>query len=125
MKARFEQIAAFVKQNVSADDWTLNIHSGDSHETRFAQNAITQHIAGSTMMINLSVAFGNKTGVSSVNQTDETALLAMIKQAEDMAKLNQPDPEYVASASFEVIPKVNNASEATLNLAPEEMVEII
>ncbi|MDP3114702.1 MAG: metallopeptidase TldD-related protein [Candidatus Cloacimonadaceae bacterium] len=125
MKARFEQIAAFVKQHVSADDWTLNIHSGDSHETRFAQNAITQHIAGTTLMINLSVAFGNRTGVSSVNQTDEAALSAMIKQAEDMAKLNQPDPEYVESASFEAIPEVQNTSDASLNLAPEEMVEII
>lgn len=125
MKKRFEKIAEYVRQHVKADDYTLSIHAGDSHETRFAQNAITQHIAGQSMQVELSVAWGNKTGRCSINQTDDAALTALITQAEDMAKLNQPDPEYVESAAYAELPVVDNAAPATLSLQPEEMVEII
>lgn len=125
MKDQFEKIAAYIKKNVKADDYSLRISARDSHETRFAQNAITQHIAGANIDIDLEVAFANKTGRCSINQTDEAALANMIKSAEDMAILNQPDPEYVESASKQDYPKVQNTSEATQNLAPEQMVEII
>ncbi|MFO7659965.1 MAG: metallopeptidase TldD-related protein, partial [Candidatus Cloacimonadaceae bacterium] len=125
MKDQFEKIAAYVKKHVKADDYNLRISARDSHETRFAQNAITQHIAGANIDIDLEVAFDNKTGRCSINQTDETALAKLIKSAEDMALLNQPDPEYVESAKKQDYPQVQNASEATLKLAPEQMVDII
>ncbi len=125
MKDQFEKIAAYVKKHVKADDYNLRISAKDSHETRFAQNAITQHIAGANIDIDLEVAFADKTGRCSINQTDETALSNMIRSAEDMAILNQPDPEYVESAVKQDYPKVQNTSEATLKLAPEQMVEIV
>lgn len=125
MKDQFEKIAAYIKKHVKADDYNLRISAQDSHETRFAQNAITQHIAGANIDIDLEVAFANKTGRCSINQTDETALANLIKSAEDMALLNQPDPEYVESAKKQDYPQVQNASETTLKLAPEQMVDII
>jgi len=125
MKTKYEAIAEFIKKHVKADDYNLRIASRDSHETRFAQNAITQHIAGENIDIDLEVAFGNKTGRCSINQTSEAALLDLIKRAEDMAVLNQPDPEYVESAKAQKYPEVQNSSQATLNLKPEQMIEII
>lgn len=125
MKTNFEAIAEFIKKQIKADDYNLRITARDSHETRFAQNAITQHIAGDNISIDLEVAFENKTGRCSINQIDEAALMAMVKTAEEMAVINQPDPEYVESAKAQEYPKVNNAMEATLNLPPEQMVEII
>lgn len=125
MKTNFEVIAEFIKKNVTADDYNLRITARDSHETRFAQNAITQHIAGDNIDIDIEVAYENKTGRCSINQTDEAALLAMIKTAEEMAIINEPDPEYIESAKAAEYPKVHNAMDATLNLTPEQMVEII
>jgi predicted Zn-dependent protease len=116
MKTKFEKIADFMAKNVTADDWQLNIHAGSSHETRFA---------GDNIMINLSVAFGNKTGRCSINQTDEAALAGLVKSAEEMAIINQPDPEYIVSAGAAEYPKVDNVSAATANLKAEEMVEVI
>ncbi|MFB3844478.1 MAG: metallopeptidase TldD-related protein [Candidatus Cloacimonadaceae bacterium] len=125
MKAQLEAIADFVKKHVKADDYTLRIQAWNSHETRFAQNAITQHIAGENINIDLEAAFGQKTGRSSVNQADENSLLEMIRRAEEMASVNESDPEYVESASQQEIPKVQNASQSTLELKPEQMVELI
>src|SRR5512135_1823321 len=98
MKTKYESIAEYIKKHVKATDYELHISARDSHETRFAQNAITQHIAGDNIDIDLEVAFDNKTGRCSINQTDEEALSHLIKRAEEMAIINQPDPEYVESA---------------------------
>jgi predicted Zn-dependent protease len=125
MKDRFETIAAYIKKHVTADDYNLHISSKDSHETRFAQNAITQHIAGENLDIELEVAYGNKTGRCSTNQSDEDTLSDLIKRAQDMAVINQPDPEYVESAVQAVFPQVQNSAPATLELTPARMVEIV
>lgn len=125
MKTKFESIAEYIKKHVKADDYNLHVSAMNQHETRFAQNAITQHIAGENININLEVAFENKTGRCSINQTDEAALANLIKTAEEMAILNQPDPEYVESPKAQTYPEVQNKMENTLELKPEQMVEII
>lgn len=125
MKDQFEKIAAYIKKHVKADDYSLRISASTSHETRFAQNAITQHIAGENIDIDLEVAFENKTGRCSINQSGEDALANLIKTAEEMAILNQPDPEYVETNTRQTIPQVQNASESTHKLTPETMVDII
>ncbi len=125
MNPLFEKIANYVKHHCQADDYTLNISSGDSHETRFAQNGITQHIAGANLEIDLEVAFGQKTGGASVNQDDDATLDHLIKTAENIARLNRPDPEYLPSVGAQQLPEVNNCIPATRDLEPARMVEIV
>lgn len=125
MNASFEKIAQYIKTHCQADDYSLSIWRGDSHETRFAQNRVTQHLAGPKLSVDLSVAYGNRTGSASVNQDDPATLEQLIKSAQDTARLNQPDPEYVPSASSAQIPKVDNCDPATKDLEPAKMVEIV
>lgn len=125
MNPIFEKIAQYIKANCQADDYTLQIQTDESHETRFAQNRVTQHIAGPEMEIGLDVAYGDKTGSSSVNQFDEETLDYLIKTAQDIARLNRPDPEYMPSAGPQELPKVQNADPATRDLDPAKMVEFV
>lgn len=125
MKTKLEKIASYIAKHSSADDYTLNIHVEDKHETRFAQNAITQHMAGENMTIYLESAFENKTGSASTNQSDAAALDHLIKSAEGMAKVNFPDAEYMQSESAKQIPSLPGASDATKHLNPEKMVDIV
>jgi predicted Zn-dependent protease len=125
MNPLFEKTAEYIRKNVTADDFTLNIKISDSHETRFAQNAVTQHIAGPQTEVELEVAFGDKTGSCSVNQSDESTLDFLIKTAEDMAKLNRPDPEFMPSVGAQELPVVHNADAETHELPPVKMVEIV
>ncbi len=112
----------FIKDNCNADDYTFLVWSRDTHQTRFAQNAITQHMAGENLIVNLEVAFGNKTGSASVNQLDNESLQYLIDSAETMAKLNQPDPEFISSESASELPEVNNFSETVETLTTDDLV---
>ena len=120
-----EDIRRFITDNVSADDFSCLIREVDSHETRFAQNGITQHLAGPKMSITLSLSFGKKSGSSSTNQSDEKSLRELIKTAEDIARLAPEDPEHIPSAKEMKLPKGENLSQATLSLTPETMVDIV
>jgi len=118
MNKQFEQIEKYIRSHCQADDYSLSISASDNHQTRFAQNGITQHIAGPRLDITLEVAFGQRTGSCSVNQDDEATLAYLVKTAEDIARLNRPDPEYLPSTSAQTLPDVNNSDPSTRELEP-------
>lgn len=120
-----ERIQQFIREHCSADDYTFSISETDSHQTRFAQNAITQHIAGPQVRISLKVSFGTKSGNSMVNLANEESLLRLIQTAEENARLAPGDPEFVPSTGAAVLPKVDNSSESTNSLSPKQMVGIV
>ncbi len=132
MKDKMMKCGELVKRICKADDFTLQIgHSQDLH-TRFAQNAITQHIDGESLRsgswtvsggVNLKVAFGNKTGSASVNQLDEESIISLVKKAENIAKINKPDPEYVASEGKHTLREMEKPAVATVNLSVEKIVD--
>lgn len=120
-----EFIEQYIRSHCSAEDYTCRISESDSHETRFAQNGITQHLAGPKVWIDLSVSFGAKSGNSLVNQGDEANLDRLIKTAEENARLAPEDPEHMPSVGASELPQVQNCSDATLALTPEQMVDIV
>jgi len=122
-KEKLIKAAEFLATHIKADDFTINASYADKLDSRFAQNGITQHIKGARYNVFLNVAFGRKTGSASVNDLDESALLKLIKKAETMAELNQPDPEFVASEGSHTIPVVNNFSLETAELPLERVVD--
>ena len=120
------QIAAeYIRKNVSATDYNFSINGSEDLLTRFAQNGITQHISGNKLNVNLSVAFDNKNGQASGNNLDLNSLKYLIKTAQSMAKLNQPDPEFVQSEPAHELPEVNNYAKNTADLTVEKIVDDI
>jgi len=120
-----EKIVKYIQTNCKADDWSLNISEDDSHETRFPQNSITQHISGATKEISLSVSFDGRKGSCSVNQDNEESLAYLLKTAEDIAKLAPVDPEFVPSEGKKDIPEVDNCDPETKALQPKQLVDIV
>jgi len=114
--------ADYIRAHTSADDFTINGGYNNELHARFAQNGITQHISGTKTWLSLSVAFGAQTGAAEVNELSEEAVKNLIKRAETMAHMNQPDPEFVASEQARDIPKTNNYSDATASLSLEDVV---
>lgn len=121
----FENAGAVVERVCEADDYILALSQSESHETRFAQNAITQHMAGSNCRANLMVAYGNKTGSASLNQLDEASLERLVKTAQQIAAVNQPDPEYVATEPQNELPSIDNYAENTAAVTAADIVESI
>ena len=120
-----EKAGEFIKKNCDADDFVLKISSNDNLATRFAVNAITQHITGKNVEVDLEVAYGNQTGASSVNQIDEDSLRQLIKNAQQIAKFNQPDPEYVPSEPAHDLIETDNYSKETEELTVEQIVGMV
>ena len=119
------EVIDFVKEHSSADDYDLVIISNNETFFRFGENRITQNATGETVDIGLTSAFGSKTGMASANSIDDKSLLDLIKTSEEIAKLNQDDPEFVASQTKLELSDVDNFSSVTANLSSEEIVNNI
>lgn len=115
----------FIRKNCDADDFTFRVSLDDNLATRFAQNAITQHMTGRNYDVNLEVAYDNKSGSASVNRIDEDSLRYVIQTAQEIAKFNKPDPEYVPSESAHDLEDTDNFSEETAALTVERVVEMV
>jgi len=121
----YDKILSYIKQHTDADDWSLFLSHSDSHETRFAQNGITQHIAGPKQEITLNVSYGSKSGSCTVNQVNDESLEFLLKTAQSIAKIAPEDPEFMPSAEKAELPQANNCDEETKSLSPKHMVEIV
>jgi predicted Zn-dependent protease len=125
MKEQIKKAAEFIAKNTKADDYSLAISEIEKQDTRYAQNRITQNMSGTKLNVSLKVSFGNRSASSNVNSIDNTTLIKLIKVAEDIAKMNQPDPEFVESAKNVNYPEVVNVAESTENCSMKEMIEVI
>lgn len=125
MTKNIEKALRYIEKNCKADDWSVSIWSKDSHETRFAQNTITQHIAGDNLQLSLEVAYDNRTGKARTNQLDEASLKQLVNTAQSTALENQPDPEYMPTLGKQKLPNPVNFIKSTAELDPAEMVEIV
>ena len=125
MKEEMKKTAELIQKQCQADDFTLQIYRTDDLRTRFAQNAVTQHINGANITIRLDVSFDNKTGTASTNQTDDDSLKNLVKKAENIARLNKPDPEFVPSENAHELREPINPHRATTELQVEKIVDDI
>lgn len=118
-------IAEKIRKKCCADDYIIRISAQHDHLVRFARNGITQHIGGDKLRISLKVAFDNKTGSASINQSDSDSLDQLIKSAESIARINKPDPEYIKTATAQQLPKVDNFDRETSELNEAAMIDRI
>ncbi len=122
---KIKEAAEYIKNNCKTDDFRFLIYSEETLNTRFAQNAITQHISGENISVQLSVAFGKKTGTSSINQIEKKYLDKLIEDATNIAELNEPDPEFLNTLGKDIVAQRSNFSQNTKDISTEEVIEII
>jgi len=122
---QFKKAGDYIKANCTADDFHFAIYETDYLGTRFAQNAITQHISGLSCYVAITVSFGNKSGSSSVNQLDEQSLAKMLKTAESIAAVNEDDPEHIPTEGMHELPIGTNYYENIANLEVSQVVDNI
>src|SRR2546427_6944566 len=84
-----------VLQIASADHTEVALQGVSQASTRFANNVITQNLAKSNQTLTVKSAFGNRVGKASVNDLGEAALRGAVERAESVARLSEPDTEYL------------------------------
>ena len=103
MKALAEKVLRLTRVDDAAVTLTANQHC----QTRFANNSVTT--AGFTDNLSLSVRVSKdkKPGQVSLPETSDAALARAVRQAEAIAELSLPDPEYVEPLAPQSYPEIN------------------
>ena len=79
-----------------AENAEVTLVASTEGSTRFANNSITQNIAKSNATVTVRSAFGQRVGKARVNQLDREHVAAAVRKSEEIARVTEPDTEYMA-----------------------------
>ena len=82
-----------------ADQCEVNLTGSRKGNIRYARNAVsTAGLIDDTQLI-VSVGFGKKQGIATINELDDKSLEKAVRRAEDLARLAPENPEYMPTPS--------------------------
>jgi PmbA protein len=116
-----------IRKYSSADEVEVFFYSGRSALTRFANNVIHQNVAEENSGVSVRTVFSGRTARASTNKLDDDSLKRVVEASENLARVQQPDPDLVAmpstcgSGARETRPSRNFAETAAIT--PEDRAE--
>ena len=110
---------------VHADHAEAVLAGGIEQSTRFANSAITQNIVKQQSSLSVRVAFGNRVGVASTTRYAEDDLRRTVERAEELARLAEPDTEYLPPPGPAQYPQTSCFVAQTVEATPEQRAEAI
>ena len=90
---RAHELFEKIRKASTSDQVEMLIGGGRSALTRFANNTILQNVADENYDISVRVQFGGRTARASTNKWDDDSLRRVVKSAEDLASVQDEDPE--------------------------------
>src|SRR5438270_2143467 len=111
-----------------ADEIEVLVGGASSALTRFANNTIHQNVADENHVVSIRVAFDKRTARASTNKIDNESLKRTVQTAEQMARVQHPDPDLLPLAEPKLAPagKVpQRAFDSTRALGPTERAEVV
>ena len=116
VQALLEKVLGYSK----ATQTEVLLFATDRSLTRFANNAIHQHVAETNTAVSVRAVLGNKIGVASTNKIDDEALRDVVERATAIASVQPENPEFKSLPGPQPITPVNGYSERTEAFGPEE-----
>ena len=114
-----------IKRHATADELECLFFGGRSALTRFANNTIHQNVAEENYAVSVRAVFGGRTARATTNKFDEESLRQVVRAAEELARVQEPDPDLLPVAAPD--PGIRSAPEApgrsfahTAALTPDE-----
>src|SRR5215468_7053435 len=92
-KNRAAEIFERLQQNSTADEVEAYFYGGHSALTRFANNVIHQNVGEQNYGVSVRTVFGGRTARASTNKLDDESLKRVVQASENLAKVQQPDPD--------------------------------
>src|SRR5215469_6669385 len=127
-KNRASDIFDRLKKHSTADEIEAYFYGGHSALTRFANNVIHQNVAEQNYGVSVRTAFGGRTARASTNKLDDESLKRVVRASENLAKVQQPDPDLLpiptpqerdAANSSKINPRQRHFAE-TSAITPED-----
>ncbi|MCU1254171.1 MAG: peptidase modulator of gyrase [Candidatus Angelobacter sp.] len=98
-QSRAEQIFEKIKKYSTVDEIEVIFSSTDFSLTRFANNTIHQNVAEVNEAASIRVAFDGKTARATTNRFDDESLKRAVASAENIARVQEPDPDFLSMAN--------------------------
>jgi PmbA protein len=103
-----------------ADQAELVLMGEDFSLTRFAENVIHQNMARMDHTLMARVVLGKKVGVAVTNSIEDENIKKVVKDAEEIAKNQQEDPDFVSLPASSLALEVKSFSPKTSEYSPSE-----
>jgi PmbA protein len=108
-----------------ADQTEAILLTEDSSLTRFAGSAVHQHVAERNQMMVLRVVLGKKIAVVTTNLFQPSSLRQSLRKAISLAKVQQPNDEFISLPGPRSIPEVETFSKNIGRLTPHQKVRTV
>ena len=89
-----------IRKYATADEVECLFYGGHSSLTRFANNTIHQNVAEQNFGVSVRTAFGGRTARATTNKFDDESLKSVVRASEDLARVQEPDPELLPVADL-------------------------
>src|SRR5690348_8203181 len=100
-KTKSADIFSRVRKHATADEIEVLIAGGRSALTRFANNTIHQNVAEENHVVSVRTVFGGRTARATTNKFDDDSLKQAVVASENLAKVQEPDPDLLPMAGPE------------------------
>ncbi|PYY11139.1 MAG: hypothetical protein DMG61_19960 [Acidobacteria bacterium] len=120
---RIQETFSRLQKFTSADEVEAIIAGGHSALTRFANNTIHQNVAEEAYVISIRVALDGKTARATTNRLDDESLKRAVQSAEQIARVQESDPDLLPAPSAAEAGKENSVQRhfgATAAIKPED-----
>ena len=87
-----------IRKLSSADEVEALFYGGHSALTRFANNTIHQNVDEDNVIGSVRTSFGGRTARASTNKFDEESLKRVVRAAESLARVQEPDADLLPMA---------------------------
>src|SRR5262250_301520 len=88
-----------IRKYATADEVECLFYGGRSALTRLANNTIHQNMAEENYGVSVRTAFGGRTARATTNGFDDESLRNVVSASENLAKVQEPDPDLLRLAS--------------------------
>ena len=117
-----------IRKFATADEVELLIGGGKTALTRFANNTIHQNVAEENYVLSVRTVFQGRTARATTNKFDDESIRRCVKASEDLARVQQPDPDLLPVAdknAFGEGLQVGRAFFETASIGPAERAQAV
>jgi len=101
------------------DQCEVNITGSRKGNIRYARNAVSTAGLIEDTQMTVSVAFGKKQGIASINEFDDKSLEKAVRRAEDLARLAPENPEFMPTPTKQEYKASQTFFQKTADIDPE------
>lgn len=102
-----------------ADSCSATLSGSSGGNIRYALNSVSTSGYVSDCDLAVEVSFGKRTGTATINSFDDASIAAVVRRAEELAKLAPENPEFMPAIDKQAYKASGTFVEKTANITPE------